>query len=513
MKYTFYVIISLVAAIFCAETEAQNLHKKSDYLPKGKQEIPLEGVTEGSFFMSAPPAPKHEIRAVWLTTIMGLDWPKTQATNSANRERQKEELCQILDELQACRINTVVLQTRIRGSVIYPSKIEPWDICLTGTFDRDPGYDPLAFAIEETHKRGMELHAWLVTIPAFKIENAKKMGRRSLLKTHPGLLRKHGEQYYLDPGLPGSADYLTAVCQEIVSNYDVDGIHFDYIRYPENAESFSDAASYKKYGKGQSKRQWRLDNITRMVRDAYEAIKNIKPWVRVSCSPVGKYKDLNRYSARGWSAYGTVYQDAQGWLREGIMDFLLPMMYFQGDHFYPFAADWQENCYDRPVAPGLGIYFLSPKEKDWSLGVIQRELCYIRQMGLGGQAYFRSQFLTDNTKGIYTYIQKDYYPYPALLPPMTWQNVTPPEKPQLVSRTRVDGINEKIEWKTETEGCRFVIYASSKQPVDTNNPQNIVRMTYETNYTYSLLGAYYHNYHLAITALDRYGNESQPLEL
>ncbi|MBO7138760.1 MAG: family 10 glycosylhydrolase, partial [Bacteroidaceae bacterium] len=111
--------------------------------------------------MSAPPAPKHEIRAVWLTTIMGLDWPKTQATNSANRERQKEELCQILDELQACRINTVVLQTRIRGSVIYPSKIEPWDICLTGTFDRDPGYDPLAFAIEETHKRGMELHAWL----------------------------------------------------------------------------------------------------------------------------------------------------------------------------------------------------------------------------------------------------------------------------------------------------------------------------------------------------------------
>ncbi|MBR6140724.1 MAG: family 10 glycosylhydrolase [Bacteroidaceae bacterium] len=462
--------------------------------------------------MSAPPAPKHEIRAIWLTTIGGLDWPKTLAKDEESRQMQKEELCQILDQLQACHINTVVLQTRIRGSVIYPSDIEPWDICLTGQFDRNPGYDPLAFAIEETHKRGMELHAWLVTVPAFKIVNAKKMGKRSLFKTHPELLRKHGEQYYLDPGLPGSSDYLTAICQEIVSNYDIDGIHFDYIRYPEHADSFSDAASFKKYGRGQNKRDWRLDNITGMVRQAYEAIKELKPWVRVSCSPVGKYKDLSRYSAKGWSAYGAVYQDAQLWLKEGIMDMLLPMMYFQGDHFYPFAADWQENCYGRPVAPGLGIYFLSPKEKDWDLGVIQRELCYLRQMGLNGQAYFRSQFLTDNTKGIYDYLQKDFYPYPALLPPMTWESSSRPDVPLLVKRERRNGVNEYLEWVPK-EGCRYVIYASREHPVDISNPANIVRVTCDNSYTYSLLGAYYHNYHLAVTALDRYGNESLPLEL
>ena len=215
------------------------------------------------FFRSAPTAPKHEVRAVWVTTLSGLDWPKTKATSEEGIQEQKEELCQLLDELQACRINTVVLQTRIRGSVIYPSDIEPWDICLTGTFDRDPGYDPLAFAIEETHRRGMELHAWVVTVPAFKIVNAKKMGKRSLFKTHPELLRKHGEQYYLDPGLPGSADYLTAICEEIVSNYDIDGIHFDYIRYPEQAESFSDANSFRKFGKGKDKRGWRRSNVTR----------------------------------------------------------------------------------------------------------------------------------------------------------------------------------------------------------------------------------------------------------
>ena len=442
---------------------------------------------------------------------MGLDWPTTKATSASGIERQKEELCKILDQLQACHINTVVLQTRLRGSVIYPSRIEPWDVILTGQYDRDPGYDPLAFAIEETHRRGMELHAWLVTVPAFKIEVARKMGKRSLLRTHPELLRKHGEQYYLDPGLPGSAEYLVSLCREIVSRYDVDGIHFDYIRYPEQAETFSDGASYRKYGKWKDKRTWRLDNITRIVRMSYEAIKELKPWVRVSCSPVGKYNDMSRYSARGWSAYGAVYQDAQGWLSEGIMDMLLPMMYFQGDHFYPFAADWQEHTNGRTVAPGLGIYFLSPKEKDWEWGIIQRELCYLRHIGLGGQAYFRSRFLTDNTKGIYDYLARDYYPYPALLPPMTWQSSERPATPQLVTRER-QGVNERLQWQPQ-EGCRFVIYASDQSPVNTNEARNIVQVTYDTEYTYSMLGAYYHNYHLAITALDRYGNESLPLEL
>ena len=512
MKQTLYIIICLAAAVLCTETKAQVPEWGLAARPKLAIRQSTTPEQENNFFLSAPPAPKHEIRAVWVTTLNGLDWPKTKATDAEGRKKQKEELCLLLDQLQKCRINTVVLQTRIRGSVIYPSDIEPWDICLTGQFDRDPGYDPLAFAIEETHRRGMELHAWMVTVPAFKIANAQKMGKRSLLKTHPDLLRKHGEQYYLDPGLPGSADYLTALCKEIVSNYDIDGIHFDYIRYPEYAESFSDATSYRKHGKGKDKRAWRRGNVTRMVREAYNAVKELKPWVRISCSPVGKYNDLSRYSARGWSAYGTVYQDAQGWLREGIMDMLLPMMYFQGDHFFPFAVDWQENSSGHPVAPGLGIYFLSPKEKNWGLGVIQRELCYLRQMGLNGQAYFRSKFLTDNTKGIYDYLQKDFYPYPALLPPMTWQNATAPEKPRLEKRERRGGVNEYLEWEKQ-EDCRYVIYASKKFPIDISNPANIVKVTYDNNYTYSLLGAYYHDYHLAVTALDRYGNESQPLEL
>ena len=458
-------------------------------------------------FSPAHPAPKYEVRGVWITTLGGLDWPKTKATSPARREQQKQELCQILDQLKAANINTVLFQTRIRGSVIYPSKIEPWDVSLTGQFDKDPGYDPLAFAIEETHRRGMELHAWVVTVPGFKTKDAGKMGAKSLLKTHPDLLKKHNDMYYLDPGLPGSDDYLTNICKEIVGRYDVDGIHFDYIRYPENAESFPDAATYKKFGGKQSKTDWRRSNITRMVSKAHKAVKALKPWVRLSCSPVGKFRDMRRFSSYGWNAYAAVYQDAQGWLRQGIMDLLFPMMYFQGNHFYPFAVDWQENSYGRPIVPGLGIYFLSPREKDWDLGIIQRELCYMRQQSLQGQAYFRSQFLTDNTKGLYDYLKTAYYPYPALLPPMTWESSTRPAAP-VVKEERTGPTTVCLRWEP-VKDCRYVIYGSKELPVDTSDPANIITVTSQCEYSYNLLSSTLLGLHFTVKSLDRYGNESE----
>ncbi len=460
--------------------------------------------------------PKREVRAVWLTTLSGLDWPKAKATSEEGRKKQKEELCDILDQLQSCGINAVFLQTRVRGSVIYPSQMEPWDIALTGQFDKDPGYDPLSFAIEETHRRGMELHAWVVTIPCFKIASAAKMGKKCLTKTHPQWLIKHSDSYYFDPGVPEVAGYLSDLCCEIVKKYDVDGLHFDYIRYPEKAESFSDSKTYREYGKKQDKAAWRRNNITSIVQRIYRDVKDLKPWIRVSCSPVGKYNDISRYSARGWSAFGTVHQDAQGWLRQGIMDMLCPMMYFTGDHFYPFASDWQENSYGRTVAPGLGIYMMHPKEKDWDFGVIQRELCYLRQEGLQGQTYFRSRFLTDNTKGLFDYLSQTYYPYPALMPAMVWSDSTHPDKPILQKRERVDNVMEQLVWQPVSKAgqpCRYVVYACPRENMDIENPQNIMCILRAPEYTYNQLTAYLYNLKIAITALDRFGNESEPLIL
>lgn len=465
-------------------------------------------------------SPKREYRAVWVTTLNGLDWPRTKVVSAASRERQRQELCELLDKLKAANINTVLLQTRVRGSVIYPSAIEPWDVALTGTYGKDPGYDPLQFAIQETHRRGMELHAWVVTIPCFKQAVAKQMGPRSVLKTHPELCRKHADMYYLDPGLPGTADYLQRICHEIVSRYDIDGLHFDYIRYPEGAASFNDAATFKKYApKGANKSTWRRDNITRVVRRIYEDTKVLKPWVRVSCSPVGKYADLSRYPSRGWNARDAVHQDAEGWLRAGIHDILFPMMYFDGNHFFPFAADWQEQCAGRLVAPGLGIYFLHPQEKDWPLGTITRQLHYLRERGLAGQCYFRSKFLTDNVKGLYDYLCTQFYAYPALTPACPWLDSVSPSAPRLSDEAEnpapSTGLRELV-WLPSTDnlagGVRYNVYASRRWPVDVSMAENLVAVQLgEPRFAIHPAAAL--GYHFAVTAIDRCGNESEALQL
>lgn len=459
--------------------------------------------------------PKRESRAVWLTTLYGLDWPKTRAVNEAGRKKQQEELCMILDSLQKIHINTILLQTRVRGSMIYPSAIEPWDACLTGKSGKDPGYDPLAFAIEACHARGMELHAWLVTIPCFKAEAAYKMGRKSVLKTHPSLCKKHQGTWYLDPGVPETADYLSRLCAEITQNYDIDGIHFDYIRYPENAEVFPDQATWRKYGKGQSKDVWRRNNITRCVQSMYKTVKKIKPWVRVSSSPIGKFSDLSRFSSFGWNAYDAVHQDAQKWTKEGCHDMLFPMMYFQGNHFYPFAADWKQNSGNKPVVPGLGIYFLSEQEKNWNLDVIERELQFIRREGLEGQAYFRTKFLLDDVKGLYTYLKTFYYPYPALTPLCISQDTTPPVAPKDVEIRVHSKHRAQLVWSCATDDLngrdvRYHIYASRQYPVDIRKASNLIKTGLrDTVFDFDPTYLSVYGLHFAVTATDRSGNESK----
>ncbi len=464
--------------------------------------------------------PKRESRAVWVTTLSGLDWPKTKASSPALREKQQAELRTLLDQLQAIHINTVFLQTRVRGSVIYPSSIEPWDVSLTGQYGKDPGYDPLQFAIEECHRRGIELHAWVVTIPAYKTTLARQMGKRGVAQSHASLCKRHADMYYLDPGIPASGDYLTSICHEIVSRYDVDGIHFDYIRYPENASSFPDADTYRKYGKGQDKAQWRRGNITRIVRQIYQDVKAVKPWVRVSSSPVGKFRDGTRFSSKGWNCYDAVYQDAQGWLREGIHDALFPMMYFQGDHFFPFAVDWREHDAGRFVAPGLGIYFLSPQEKDWPLSTIQRQLHYVRSLGLGGQAYFRSRFLTDNVKGLYSYLKRDFYAFPALTPACTWLDSIPPSVPSGFDVQPLPEGMERLSWQVSSDnlpssaGVRYNVYVSRDYPVDISRAENLVAVAIQQpTFVFNRLMIRLYGMHIAVTALDRCGNESLPAVL
>lgn len=439
-------------------------------------------------------SPKREVRAVWLTTIGGLDWPHSYAQSPTSITKQKKELQVILDQLKVAGINTVLFQTRIRGTVVYSSDYEPWDGCLSGTPNKSPGYDALGFAIEECHKRGMEIQAWIVTIPMGKWNQE---GCKNLRNRYPSLLKRIGEEGFMDMENPQTAQYLANICGEITSKYDIDGIHLDYIRYPETWN----IKIPKETGR---------NHITNIVKAISSKVYGLKPWVKMSCSPIGKFNDLSRYWSHGWNAYHKVCQDAQLWLKDNLMDELYPMMYFKGNQFYPFAIDWSENNYGKTIAPGLGIYFMDPKEKNWSLEIITQELNVLRQYHLGN-AYFRSKFFTDNLKGLYFFVSNNYNRYPALIPAITWRHSVAPTAPQTIN---IDKANGRISWSGAKDNSNapyllYNIYADSKFPVDINNPGNLVqtRLKEESATIPNNDKLFY-----AVTAMDRYGNESNAIQ-
>lgn len=459
--------------------------------------------------------PKQEVRAAWVTAVYGLDWPQTKATSPAGIRRQQAELIEILDKLKAANFNTVLFQTRTRGDVLYKSSIEPYNSILTGKVGGDPGYDPLAFAVRECHKRGMECHAWIVAIPLGGKKHVASLGNQSVTKKRKEICVAYKNEYFLNPGHPSTKEYLMKLVREVVTRYDVDGVQFDYLRYPERAARFPDSYDFRRYGKGRSLDQWRRDNLTEIVRYIYRGVKEIKPWVKVSTCPVGKYKDTSRYSSRGWNAFHTVYQDPQGWMGEGIQDQIYPMMYFRQDSFYPFALDWQEQCNGRHVIPGLGIYFLHPKEGNWIREDIDRQINFIRRHQLAGEGHYRAKFLMDNIQGVYDELAENFYAYPALQPPMPWLDDVAPTAPSGLKVTPLKDGYTRLTWQAATDNDpmnapRYVIYASDTYPVDTTKPENILAQGVRgTEYIYAPILPWNRKLFFAVTATDRYGNEGE----
>lgn len=457
----------------------------------------------GQSFYAVNPNPKYEVRAVWLTTIGGIDWPHSYAQSERSAEKQKEELRAILDRLQKANINTVLLQTRIRATTIYPSQYEPWDGCLSGFPGKSPGYDALQFAIDECHKRGMEVHAWVVTIPVGKWNS---YGCRQLRKRFPRLIKRIDQDGYMDPEATQTGCYLAEMCREIVQRYDVDGIHLDYIRYPETWKF--------RISKDQAR-----GNITRIVEKIHQAVKKEKPWVKMSCSPIGKFDDLSRYWSHGWNAYTKVAQDAQAWLKDGLMDELFPMMYFRGDQFFPFAIDWKEHSYGKIIAPGLGIYFLDPKEGKWNISDITSELYHLRNIG-EGHAFFRNKFLLDNHQGVYDFVTAHFNRYPALVPPMTWESNKRPQQPVTLCIEENEGTTT-LRWDNslqyedgtaiKTPSIYNNVYASKEYPVDVHDARNLI-LTRTTRRQLKTRTGNTPTYY-AVTTTDGFGNESRAKQL
>lgn len=463
-----------------------------------------------TFPTRAQEPPASEIRAVWLTTNWNLDWPSSP---NISAKQQQSELRSILDKLKDANFNTILFQVRVRGDVFYKSNIEPWSSFFqkNTSIGGASAYDPLSFAIEECHKRGLECHAWFVTFPVGTQKQVKYRKNNSIAFRRPDLCKLHNGEWYLDPGNPQARSYIISLVDELISNYDVDGIHFDYIRYPEAASKFPDKDTFAKYGKGKSLNEWRRDNITELVTDIYDLVKANKPWVQVSSSPVGRYRDLNPMRGK-WTAYGSVHQDAGAWLLKGKMDAVYPMLYYNEVDFKDHVDDWKLNSNERFIVPGLGVYRMLKNEGDWSLSDIENQVNTSNSSQISGHAFYRAGNVLDNVKGIYDMLKEGPYALPAKIPPMKWMDNVAPNSPADLQVYRNDKGLVTIEWKSSNpnEDQIYTVYESDTEEFDINKAKDIVATGIRGNKVYldipySDFGVYF-----SVTASDRYHNESVP---
>lgn len=440
--------------------------------PTVNEEIPNgEGEPQEFAYYPLQYNKKPEMRAVWLTTIYGLDWPKTRGYYHQDMVKQRNELIAILERLKIANFNTVFLQVRLRGDVIYPYGKEPQSSIFTGSKYQSPNYDPLAFAIEECHKRGIALHAWLVTYPLGSNYQVNSLGNRSIVSTHPQWVVYHMGEYYLNPGIPEVRTYIASIAGEIARRYDVDGIHLDYVRYPESAGRFKDRATYNKYAKrNETLNEWRENNITDQIKQVADSVRKNRPYSLISAAPLGRYREIPGKRQTGWTCIGSVYQNPKKWFLQGIVDFVVPMMYYKDRYFDPYLLDWKSQMgKDAVVIPGLGAYRTQDKSK-WDVSVIKNQMDMVEKEGFKGICFYREENIRPGRSELFSIIS-NAFEMPVRPLPFHKKNSIIPPMPMFTS-CRIEGNNLYLTWdlprgeKGFTYNLFFNIYDNDGNPGD-----------------------------------------------
>ena len=388
----------------------------------------------------APPEPPREFRGAWITEVAANpDWPSKPGLPA---DQQKAELIALLDRAAELKLNAVIFQVRPACDAIYASPIEPWSTHLTGRMGQPPQpfYDPLAFAIVEAHKRGLELHAWFNPFRALLPEDKTFVAPNHISRTHPEIIRQYGDQVWLDPGESAARESALRVVTDVVERYDVDGVQFDdyFYPYPEKDTAgrtldFPDVATWRKNGAGLSRDDWRRQNINQFVRSVYQNIKAVKPRVKFGVSPFGIWRPGYPKSVAGLDAYANLYADSRLWLASGWVDYLSPQLYWQVDapqQSFPALLNWwiAQNVKNRNLWPGLNAANVGSK---WKPDEIARQIAIVRaRSGAGGEIFYHLRSLTDNPA--LAGAVRSLYAEPALVPASAWLDGTPPEKPQLI---------------------------------------------------------------------------------
>lgn len=476
-------------------------------------------------------SPKREMRGVWISTHISLDWPSRFDTTA----QQQAKLKAILDHNKATGMNAAFLQVRSQADAMYPSELEPWSYYLTNQQGRapSPAWDPLQFAIDETRKRGMEFHAWInpyrAVATAGNQNNTAMYAPKHVSLAHPEWLLTVGTVKILNPGLPAVRDHVVNVIMDIVTRYDVDGIHFDDYFYPsgttgDEAAFAADPRGFPNTPEGLA--DWRRDNINILIARVNDSIRAAKPWVKFGVSPSGIYRSStdptvgSPTSAGASQHYSSMYADTRKWIREGWVDYLAPQVYWyigQGGSDYKLLVPWwNDNAYERHMYIGLADYkvntagWLDPNQ-------INNQIAMNRaHANIGGQIHFRHAFLQGDLLGYRTSLKNSTYARPALLPAMAWKGTTAPAAPAGLAASAGDNNAVNLAWAPAPETTdefektrKYAIYRSPEREMDLDNPANLLGVTDTATTAFSDTsvgpGQYYY---YTVTALNRLSTES-----
>ncbi|MCX6151777.1 MAG: family 10 glycosylhydrolase [Ignavibacteriales bacterium] len=469
--------------------------------------------------------PKREMRGVWVASL-GIDWPSSVGTSLSTIQAQKQSISDLFENHKKLNMNAIFFHIRPHCDAVYKSSIEPWSQYLTGTqgvAPVDPDYDPLTVAIEEAHKRGMELHAWLNPYRALLSSgNISSVSAQHVIKKHPEwIIKCSGSEYrFLDPGNPRVRDYLITVIMDIVRRYDLDGIHFDDYFYPySDYGTFNDDASYSKYKYGfTSKTSWRKNNVNLLLKMINDSIKAVKPYLKFGISPSGNP-----------SVNTGIYCDPSAWLKGtytdtlGVahtdgpyIDYILPQLYWV--RYNNQLPNWSTTSFlnNRHLYIGHAAYRYS--ESSFPKDELTWEINKNRSTAtINGSVYYNSSSVIGNNAGCADTLRNNFYRFPALIPTMNWKDTLPPNQPRNIRFGRLPGTGvDALQWDSPYQAndgdsaFQFIIYrinSSAIYPEDINKAGNIVYMTDSKNYIPIISDA--GNYYF-VTATDRNWNEGSP---
>jgi len=364
-----------------------------------------------------------ETRAVWIATVGNIDWPSEPGLSVADQQREYRTM---LDDAQRHGLNTVIVQVRPTADALWPSPYEPWSHWLTGEQGKDPGYDPLAFLVEEAHARGLRFHAWFNPFRVSKQADPAQLVADHPARQHPDWVLAYGGQLYYDPGVPAVRRFVTDVVLDAAERYPIDGVHFDdyFYPYPVGGEQIPDADAFAEYGDGYSDLgDWRRHNVDELVEGVSQRLSALDRDIVFGISPFGVWRnrsaDPRGSATTAVQSYDTTYADSYRWVREGWVDYIAPQVYWEIGHpkaDYAVLVPWWA---DVVAGTSVQLYIGQAAYKvgsgpGWDDDALSAHLDLDREHPqVRGEIFFSARSLSTNAAAAMRRVTDDHYSCPS----------------------------------------------------------------------------------------------------